>query len=88
MTPNLFKKYVQAEQTRLERETRIQDMNNHILGIYIRRAVGDVLSGKNKYPRRPFLEKKQTNLKRALSKEETEAFIAKIGKGIPDDAES
>lgn len=88
MTPLIYQKYVNAYSMRMNREREAVDASNHLLGLYVRRAVADVLSGKNKYPERPFLAKKQTTLERVYSKEETEAFIASLGKGNPDDSES
>lgn len=88
MTPNLYAKHVEAYSKRARREMEAVDMSNYLLGLYIRRAVGDVLSGKNKYPEKPFLAEKETTLKRVYSPEETEAFIASLGKENADDAES
>ena len=88
MTPNIYDKYVQAYTKKAKRELEAVDMSNYLLGLYIRRAVGDVLAGKNKYPEKPFLAEKETTLERVYSKEETEAFIASLGKENADDAES
>ena len=88
MTPNLYSKHVEAYSKKTRREMEAVDMSNYLLGLYIRRAVGDVLSGKNKYPEKPFLAEKETTLKRVYSQEETEAFIASLGKENADDAES
>lgn len=90
MTPIVFKKYCDAYSAKMKREMTAVDVTNHLLGLYIKRAVGDVLAGKNRYPDKPFLSKvnETPRLKRVFTEAETEAYLAKIRKEGSDDPAS
>lgn len=80
MTPKLLQKYFDAYHKRLKDQMLVNDITNYSLGKYIRTAVGDVLSGKNRYPRKPYMLEEEPKLKRTMSKDETEAYLAKMAK--------
>lgn len=82
MTPKLLQKYFDAYHKRLKDQMLVNDISNHTLGKYIRSAVGDVLSGKNRYPRKPYMleQQEKPRLSRVLTAEETEAYLAKMAK--------
>lgn len=90
MTPILFKKHCEAYTMKVKREMTAVDTTNHLLGLYIKRAVGDVLAGKNKYPDKPFLTKlnEKPRFKRMFTVAETEAYLAKMRKEGSDDPAS
>ena len=54
------------------------DSLNHILGSYIGLAV----NSPKKYPKKPALQKKATNLKRVFTEAETEKWLAEKPKAI------
>lgn len=56
MTPKLLRKYYKAYEARIQDQMIVLDTTNHILGGYIRTAIGDALSGKSKYPSEPRLK--------------------------------
>lgn len=52
---------MQAYNKNLENILGINDTANHLLGQYIRVAISDVFSGKNNYPKEPFIVEAEKN---------------------------
>ena len=77
ITPKKYKMYVKAYQRRLEDRMYSTDITNHILGLYIRTAIGDALSGTNHYPEKSVMEKAKEPkfLKKVFTPEQTEAYL-------------
>lgn len=76
ITPKIVKIYADAYQEKVSDQINMLDATNHILGSYIRIAIGDALSGKSNYPEQPQTAKRRSTLK-LFTKEETDEFIRK-----------
>lgn len=57
MTPVLLQKYFNAFDRKQKAQLNLLDTANHVLGIYIRVAIGDALGGKKNYPDKPLIQK-------------------------------
>lgn len=57
MTPVLLQTYFNAYERRQKAQLNTLDTANHVLGIYIRVAIGDALGGKKNYPSNPLIQK-------------------------------
>lgn len=76
ITPKTVDLYATAYQEKINDQAMVLDSTNHILGGYIRIAIGDALSGKNQYPKEPVTAKREEpHLRKVFTKEETEAFL-------------